>query len=144
VTFVTFCVNGFSPRTILAFVIGLVFVTVSRVGGNNKDRSVIRGLLMTAQVADIFDQKPPRANRVPVCCYLPTINRHKSKLTSSPREKASKVDVGRKLRTHLGRLANLRGGGEMKLDSSMVADPNLLCPGFKVESDLLGDLFGGI
>jgi hypothetical protein len=50
VTFVTFCVNGFSPRklTLLPFVSGLVFVAVSRVAGNNQDRSV--GVLLCAIV----------------------------------------------------------------------------------------------
>ena len=36
----------------------------------------------------------------------------------------SNANVGRKLWTHLGPLANLRGGREVKLESSALADPN--------------------
>ena len=51
------------------------------------------------------------------------------------------VDACRKLRTHLGRLVELRFGGEVHHQSSVLHPyPNLSCPGFKVESDLLGDL----
>jgi hypothetical protein len=32
----------------------------------------------------------------------------------------------------------------MKLEDTVVANPNLLCPGFKVESNLLGDLIRSI
>jgi hypothetical protein len=42
-------------------------------------------------------------------------------------------------------LVELRCGGEVEQESSvLLADPNLSCPGFKVESDLLGDLFSGV
>jgi hypothetical protein len=57
----------------------------------------------------------------------------------------STVDAWRKLRTYLGGLANLRCGGEVEPEGSILLTyPNLACPGFKVESDLLGDLFGRI
>jgi hypothetical protein len=32
----------------------------------------------------------------------------------------------------------------MKLEDTVVANPNLFCPRFKVESDFLGDLFGSV
>ena len=74
-TFVTFCVNGFSPRklTLLPFVSGLVFVAVSRVAGNNQDRSV--GVLLCAIVVgaagDPTHTYPPIARVILV--YKPLI-----------------------------------------------------------------------
>jgi hypothetical protein len=58
-------------------------------------------------------------------------------------DSASNIDLGRKYRTDLGQWPNLRGVGEVEPESAAVTDPNFARPGFKVERDFFGDLFGG-
>src|ERR1700761_2972983 len=58
---------------------------------------------------------------------------------------AQEADEWRKLRTKLGRFADLWRAGEVELQSSVsLAEPNLTCPCLKVESDLFANLSGGV